>query len=256
MSGTGAAKTEAAGTRVAKTKTAKAGVLAELRRRIAAIERGSTGGGEIGGAVLALGLAAIDHALPRGGLGLGAVHEAIGSAATGFAAVLAGRARGPVLWCVGEAAADGLYGAGLAAFGCDPARLVVLRCRNAKEMLWAMEEGLRAAAPAMVVAEPASPVGLGASRRLQLAAEAGRTLGLVLRETKGSQTRLAPSAVASRWRVDTAPNGCWRIELLRCRGLSAAGHNWPGKHWMVEWHDATGGLALVAPPGDRPDQAA
>ncbi len=235
--------------------------LAELRRRIAVLEAGAARA--VGGA-LAFGVPAIDRALPGGGLALGAVHEITGSAAFGLAALLAGRAsaeRGrAVLWCVAERAAEELYAPGLAAFGLGPGRLVLLRCRGAREMLWALEEGLRDPAPAAVVAELPAAVGLAASRRLQLAAETGGTLGLIVREEAGERSesgRLAPSAVATRWRVDAVPadgsdrgGARWRIALLRCRGTRLL-----SQPWTVDWHDATGDLALVSASCDRPAAA-
>ena len=142
------------------------------------------------------------------------------------------------------------YGPGLAALGLDPSRLTLARCRNPKEMLWVMEEGLRSSAPAIVIAEPEADIGLIESRRLQLAAEAGGTLGLIL-PTEGGAGRLVPSAVTSRWQVDPQPGGGWHVVLHRCRGAAIAGNE-----WKVRRDDATGNLALAAEAGDRPVAAA
>src|SRR5712691_12809404 len=99
--------------------------------------------------VLPFGAVAIDHALPGGGLKLGAVHEIIGkggdeedgAAAAGFAAgILARLGTDPVLWCLSR---PDLYGPGLMAYGFDPARLVLVAARRDDEILWAVEEGLR-----------------------------------------------------------------------------------------------------------------
>ena len=221
--------------------------LADLRRRVARLERSGTTGTED---AVALGIAAIDAALPAGGLVAGAVHEVLGDGAAAFAVLVAARTGGPVLWCLDIGRREEPYGPGLAALGLDPDRLVLVRCRGHKELLWAMEEGLRSPAPAAVVAEPEADVGLIESRRLQLAAEAGGTLGLILREGGTEEGRLAPSAVTSRWQVDAAPGGGWRIVLRRCRGGSL-----DRSDWKVERHDATGDLALAAAPGDRPAAA-
>src|SRR5579883_1976626 len=119
--------------------------LASLRRRIQAIE---SGGGPA--AVLPLGIAAVDAALPGGGLVLNGLHEIMGAGtdeedgavaaafAAGLLARLARRRGAPILWCL---AADDLYGPGLAAHGLMPDRLVLARCRNDGDILWAMEEG-------------------------------------------------------------------------------------------------------------------
>src|SRR4051794_24305017 len=118
--------------------------LSTLRRRVRALETGGAGDGR----VLPFGVAAIEAALPGGGLALGALHEALGAGgdeedgalAAAFAAGILGRLDGAVLWC---AARGDLYGPGLAAAGLAPQRLVVARCRNDADVLWAMEEGLR-----------------------------------------------------------------------------------------------------------------
>lgn len=223
-------------------------VVAELRRRIAAIERG----GKDRRRTVPLGLSDLDAALPEGGLARGAVHEAVGDAAAGFAAMIATRLEGMVLWCVAADACADLYGPGLASFGLSPARVVVARCGDRTELLWAMEEGLRTRALAAVFGEPPGPVDLTASRRLQLAAEAGGTLGMVL--NPAGTGRFAASALESRWRIDPAPAGgtvrpCWTVTLERCRGGAQ------GSYWMVERNEETGDFAVAAAPADRPAAA-
>ncbi len=217
-----------------------------LRAALAAIERRA----DRPPAPLGLGL--LDAALPGGGLARGAVHAAVGGAAGGFAALAAGRVDGAVLWCVDATARAGLYGPGLAALGLDPARLIVARCAGRTDMLWAMEEGLRCPALAMTIGEPPGILDLTASRRLQLAAEAGGGLGLVLGRGRNDGA-LAPNAMESRWRIDAAParaGWAWRVTLERCRG--AGGSGGPGGQWMVEWNETTGDCIVAAASGDRP----
>lgn len=251
--------------------------LNRLRGRIAALEGAPLeGGGGKGHGVISFGLPAVDAHLPAGGLAGGCVHEIAGDSgsgsnsgsATAFAAALAGRAqrlhRPPVVWIaprIGQR--ESLYGPGLAAFGLDPAALIVVRVpahgRNgAAQALWAMEEALRTPAIGAVCAE-IDAVDLTASRRLQLAAEAGDTFGLLLRGAGGGA--VPPIASTTRWRVTAAPSGPtwpvallgatrWRVDLLRARGGRP-------HHWLLEWrHDpnceTAGGFALAAAPGDRP----
>ena len=116
-----------------------------------------------------------------------------------------------------------------------------------------MEEGLRAGALAAVVGEPDGIVDLTASRRLQLAAEAGGTTGFVL--VRGdARGRLAPSALTSRWQVDPLPaleTGIglkWRARLLRCRGGGAG-------LWEIVWDETTDRFGLAAPVADRPAES-
>src|SRR5579872_6365115 len=106
-------------------------VLDALRRRVAVLERGGVAACH---GVLPFGVAAVDAALPGGGLVLGGLHELRGAArdeedgavAAGFLAGILTRLGSPrpVLWCL--AAAD-LYGPGLAACGLKPERLVLVR---------------------------------------------------------------------------------------------------------------------------------
>src|SRR6516162_5805008 len=131
-------------------------LLPELRERIRRIERPTAA---IHG-VLPFGIAAIDRALPGGGLTRGALHEIMGmggdeedgALAAGFAAGIAGRlgAGGNVLWCLPRV---DVYGPGLAARGLDPGCLVLVRAARDAEILWAMEEGLRAPGITAVVGE-------------------------------------------------------------------------------------------------------
>jgi len=200
--------------------------LASLREEIARLERGGGMAGS-GGAVLRTGFEAVDAALPEGGLALGAVHEITGPACDGFALHLLVQATGPVLWCMaGQGPAGDLYGPGLSDGGFDTGRLMLCRAGSGKDCLWAMEEALRSSLLYAVVGEPDMRVDLTASRRLQLAAERGRTLGLVLGARKSGADQagsLNPSAVHSRWHAAPASTGngegaAWHLSLQRCRG--------------------------------------
>lgn len=255
--------------------------LSHLRGRIAALEGTALEGRSTGEdhGVIPFGLAAIDDHLPAGGLAGGCVHEITdgsnSGSATAFAAALAGRAqrlhRPPVVWIAPRIdQRESLYGPGLAAFGLDPAALIIVRApargRNgAAQALWAMEEALRTPAVGVVCAE-IDAVDLTASRRLQLAAEAGGTFGLLLRSplqdgaNNGDNSVIPPIASITRWRITAAPSGPawpapllgatrWQVELLRARGGRP-------HHWLLEWqHDPTdetaGGFALATAPGDR-----
>ncbi len=180
-----------------------------------------------------LGEAAIDAALPGGGLRLAALHEIAGLAASGFTAALAGRVSrvrcGLAVWCQHRRRVHDegrLYGPGLARFGWDTERLVVVDGDDDTEVLWAMEEALRSPAVAVAVAE-VERVDLFATRRLQLAAEAGGGAGLLLRSVAPA---IEPSAALTRWQVrplSSATSVCpantlaplaWRALLWRAKG--------------------------------------
>jgi protein ImuA len=240
-------------------------------------------------------IAAIDAALPLGGLQRGALHEIMagrtssgrldGAAAEGFAAtLLAGLAQhGPVLWCSSEAGRYGprLYGPGLAGFGLAPERLILVRARRPADLLWAMEEGLRSPGLGAVLGQ-VETLDLTESRRLLLAAEASGVTALVL-HPEGEKSRdggkVGSTAAATRWRVipepSEPPSGLglaveardfgpdfglrrarWRVELSRCRGAAwAAGEDLYGA-WLMEAGNASSAVAVPVPMDDRSAAAA
>jgi protein ImuA len=223
--------------------------IAELRHRLRVLE--GLGGGVRRCPAIALGVPAIDHALPAGGLTAGSLHEVTGSAhdaaAAGFAAALLGRlghGDASLLWCRVTARETGLpYAPGLERFGMTSRQIVFVEARRGDDALWAMEEGLRSGGVAAVYGEGVT-LDLTTSRRLQLAAEASGRCALAL-----LTSRRAPpvTAATTRWRVTTLPSlACdggkprWRIELVRCRGGNP-------NRWMVEWDDAAHRFDLAAP---------
>jgi protein ImuA len=199
-----------------------------------------------GGLPCPLGLPALDRAL-GGGLSTGCLQEVIGdggAAAAGFCAFLLARlaaregAACSALWgWIGE---GDLYPPGLAAFGLDPARTILLSASNPADLLWAMEEGLRCPALAGVVME-VDRLDLVASRRLQLAAAAGGVTGFLL--ARGLRHHAAVSAAALRWRIQGLPGERWRIALERRRGGR------PGA-WILEKDDETNRFVVAAELAD------
>ena len=205
--------------------------LNELREQIRRLE---SGGGH-GHGVLPFGVAEIDQCLPDGGLAMGALHEMAGSgqgtvdgaAAALFAAGIAARTSGQVLWCVSR---PDLFAPALAQAGLPPDRILYVEAGDDTGVLACFEEGLRHGSLGAVVAEVAK-LSMTASRRLQLAAESGNTLGLAVRRwrrEKDARDFGEPTAAVTRWRVSTLPSAPlaveglgparWRLELLRCRG--------------------------------------
>ncbi len=237
--------------------------LADLRETLRAI----TGDGHRRRPVLPFGIGVIDDRLADGGLRLDALHEVAGAgpgwgddaAATLFMAGIAARAWGPVLWVVRrqDLFAPGLYQAGL-----DPTRLLYAEARDDAELLALMEEGLRHRGLGAVIGE-ARRVSMPATRRLQLAAEGGRTIALLLRRhgrsgardgREGSEPFAVPSAAVTRWHVGCAPSAPlpvagigrprWHLALVRQRSGDPF-------DTLVEAPDDTGRIALPAVLADR-----
>ena len=164
-----------------------------------------------------------------GGLRCGALHEIVAShrqddgAASAFALALAIRCIGdqPLVWIVEDCAAyeTGVpYRPGLEAHGLDPDRLVLVRTREAQTTLWAFEEALRLEAP-VVLAEVWSGkhYDLAASRRLLLAAQAGRGTALLLHTGLSGRADGLSSVAETRLCVASAPSP----------RIASAGHRMP-----------------------------
>jgi protein ImuA len=261
------------------------GGLAALRAQVRRLEQGA----RLGKArpVAPLGLAALDDALPGGGLPLGALHEIEGEraewddgATLGFCLALlarlakagsgafpgAGREPRKILWISRQ---GDLYPPALAGQGLDPGRFLLVRAKNDAEVLWAMEEGLRCRRLAAVVGEVEGLDRL-AGRRLQLAAEAsldgqGPEAGLdetravtafaLHRRFRPPRAGRAPSAALSRWRVTAASSNDDLGESFigrpcwRLDLLRCRGAA-PGT-WQVEWDDAACGFSLAPALCDR-----
>ena len=218
--------------------------------------------------VLRFGVAAIDTHLPAGGLSRTALHELAGigpdtehgAAPALLVAGLLARHSGQVLWVSRR---GDLFAPALAAVGLHPDRIVFVEA--GRSVLAVMEEGLRHAGLAGVVGELSGLLGLTASRRLQLGAEAG-VPAFVLRRSRRFDDPLlsAPSAAATRWRVASlrtrpvradAPGlpgvgrALWRLDLVRCRGGVPSS-------WTLEACDAQNRLGLAADLRHRPPAAA
>lgn len=147
-------------------------------------------------------------------LGLGRVHEAHGRARHLFAMLVMRALSGPVIWVRPAWEGARMNGAGMVSFA-DPGRVIFVDAPRPLDLLWTLEEVLRAGHVPLVVGEVDGTPGLTPMRRLQLAAEAGggRALGLLLSPEGG-----APGA-ESRWQMqpDHAP-GRMAWQLMRERG--------------------------------------
>ncbi|WP_191558224.1 ImuA family protein [Brevundimonas aurantiaca] len=226
--------------------------LEALRNQVRVLEQGHRPVGEH----LPFDVGVVDARLPGGGLALGALHEIAGggeeavdgAAAALFAAGIAARRAGPVLWCVTR---PDLFAPALSQAGLGPDRVIYVEAGDEPSLLACFEEGLRHGGLAAVVAETAR-LGLTSSRRLQLAAEASGGLGLAVRRWRRASDAAdfgQPTASATRWRISPAPSAPlpapgvgrarWFVELLRCRGAEAA-------DFTLEACDETGRLALPA----------
>lgn len=204
--------------------------------------------------VISVGATAIDRALPWNGLPRARLHEietaAGDGASSGFAVFLLARLMGDdglTLWCRAEPESEfgRPYGPALARFGLSLDRVVFVAARRPTDVLWAMEEGLRSRRFAAVLGEAGAP-DLTATRRLQLAAEAGGSTALLLVSPRAGRL----SAAMTRWQVAARPSpqpedAHWQVSLMRCRGGGCGA-------WHVEWNDEAHHLRVLAALADRP----
>lgn len=163
-------------------------------------------------------------------LGLGRVHEFCGPSRRMLALMVAARMTGPVFWIHSHWQKDRLNGQGICGT-IDPNRLTFVTPKRIEDILWSMEECLRAGIVPLVVAELPDPPLLTPIRRLHLAAEQGgqnnpSPLGLILTPGDGgaqgveSRWHMLPRHVAGqdnwmlqRRRARMAPEAAWAITL-------------------------------------------
>jgi protein ImuA len=218
---------------------------------------------------LPFGIPDIDERLADRGLDGAALHEVAPAAASlsddaaatlfaaGIAACFATAGNARILWVVSR---FDLYAPGLEQAGLAPGRVIFAEGREDKDVLALMEDALRHGGLAAVVGE-VKRADMTATRRLQLAADAGKTPALLCRRWRrqGHCPLNELSAATTRWRIACAPSERlpapgvgrprWSIELVRQR-------NGNPFSLLVEACDDTSRLALPAGARDRAAPAA
>src|SRR5579871_6624881 len=136
-------------------------------------------------AALPFGVAKVDARLPGGGLARNALHEIAGggngaidgAAAALFAAGIAARTKGKILWCITR---QDLFAPALAQVGLGSDRVIYVDACDEKSVLACFEEGVRHGGLGAVVAEVAR-LSMTSSRRLSLAAETSGSMAIAIR---------------------------------------------------------------------------
>ncbi len=118
------------------------------------------------------------------------------------------------------------------------------------DRLWALNAVLRCEATAAVVADGRG-LSLKHTRRLQLAAEAGRALVLLWR---GWQERGERSVAMTRWAVEPARASSadaprWTVRRWRSREAGETGRE--ANTWTLEWRSDAGVVCVPAVVGER-----
>ncbi len=167
-----------------------------------------------------------------------------------------------VLWCWSASLAQevgGLHAPGLDDLGLDPAQMILVEPGKANDVLWAMEEGLKAPGLSLVVGA-LREVGLTPARRLALAASTHAVPCLLVTAPRSPIS----AATATRWRIGRAPSGLhpfagrlgdalpgaprYHVVLERSRTGHLVAEAPPV---ILEWSDASHCFRLAATPADR-----
>ncbi len=126
---------------------------------------------------------------------------------------------------------------------CDPHQVLVGKCRNATDVLAATEEALRSGVVSLVIAELTQSLSLTAGRRLQLAAEAGGSTGLmIVRDGMGS------NATQTRWQVSPIyhVNDSTRMRWSLIKNKSGTCMD-----WGISWDEAARCIFVVSQLAQR-----
>lgn len=215
-------------------------VIRKLREEIMAIEESAPPRQDPG---VYFGLGPVEAAFPRNRIPVRAMHEFISQEATdaastnGFIAGLLGKLMQKGGFCLWISSKRTLFPPALKRFGVEPDRIVFIDIKREKDVLWAVEQGLKCDALVGVVGE-LKEISFSESQRLQLAVERSKVTGFLHRyQPRGAHSL----ACAARWKImpliskleDGMPGvglPRWKVELVKVR------HGRPGI-WELGWKD-------------------
>ena len=188
-----------------------------------------------------LGLGPIESAFPNAVFPTGAIHEFICStpecaaASQGFIAGILKILMRENGYCLYISRNRNLFPTALHTYGVQPHQIIFVDLERERDILWAMEEGLKCKQLTAVITE-LRDITFAQSRRLQLAVAQSHVTGFLLRT---SSERIAPSTCVARWKVspleseqrDGLPGvgfPRWQVDLLRVKNGNAGS-------WQTEW---------------------
>jgi hypothetical protein len=256
------------------SEAAERDVVADLRAQLWEVADARQGRGARH--VWSSGIAALDACLPAGGLRGGSLVEwwepVSGSGAAQLswwtAAALARQRRGriAVVECASHCRQEGsvFYPPAAIGWGVPAERLMVVRAAQTADALWACDQLLRCESLAAVwwCSDPFERCDDRAARRLQLAAEIGGGLGLIVRS---AAQRRQPSWAEVQWVVQSHADErldrwweaerWWELELRRCwggRGGERIGLRWDARRGVFcRAEDRIAPRAVVASSGSE-----
>lgn len=172
----------------------------------------------------------------------GRVHEVSGPSGTAFAFLMA--RRGSILLCGAPWRVSGYLPEAVARF-CDPDAILHVHSPLDADTLWAAETALRSGCMATVILIMERSPGLTAFRRLQLAAQAGRSLGLLIVSQPAHST-----AAETRWHCSPVLSDQW--EEFRINASLFKNRKGKLGSWVLDVSGETDTLHLVATPAGEP----
>jgi protein ImuA len=188
----------------------------------------------------------IDELLPGNAFPKGAIHEILSEPAHGiprfFALVLARAITGNIVWCNPSGT---LYPPAIAAAGISLDKFFLLHPKSQADQSWAIAECLRCRGVGATVSQ-VSRLSRIEARRLQLAAEKGGGIGLLLRPMDRNASTYA---AATRWLVSPCPGlrtvQRWNVQLIHAHGGRI------GQTVILEHHRETNTVCAVEKLADR-----
>ncbi len=144
-------------------------------------------------------------------LRVGRVHELTGASADVLALLSAAKGNAPIIWIALGRDIQPLCASGLSAF-ITLESLIIIEAVSRAELLWACDAALRAEGGFTVIADLPDALSLKESRRLQLAAEQGGGIGLLI--LRGPSNT---SAAQTRWQCEPVPTDepSWHFECQK-----------------------------------------
>lgn len=173
-------------------------------------------------------------------------HEVCGVSSLSFAFASAGQDGGIAMWISEGWQGEHINPMGFSAY-MDPQNLLLSKVADQAEGLGVAEETLRSGAVSLMVIELTKPLSFTAGRRLQLAAETGRSTGLcIIPEGMGN------NAAQTRWRCsslfDSADSTLQRWEIIKNKSGTLTA-------WDVRWDAQTRRINVVSEIAQRKGSA-
>ncbi len=172
----------------------------------------------------------------------GRVHELSGPSGAAFAFLMA--YKGSILLCGVPWRVSGYMPEAVARF-CDPDAILHVHCPLEADTLWAAETALRSGCMATVILILERSPGLTAFRRLQLAAQTGRSLGLLVVSQPAHST-----AAETRWHCSPVLSDQW--EEFRINASLFKNKKGMVGSWVLNVSGETDTLHLAATPAGEP----